>query len=111
MCLFYACDDEENVIISGTVNRIMVFVINSFEYFIICIIIIIYFIAFSAQAFIFAGCSTVIILSIAHVMFKKKAPADPLFYGMDSEMHVFMLGPNHIHMKYPKVSIVVLSPN
>lgn len=38
-------------------------------------------IANSAQAFIFAGCSTfIIILSIAHFMFKKKAPADPLFY-------------------------------
>ncbi|XP_029317720.1 transmembrane 6 superfamily member 1-like isoform X2 [Cottoperca gobio] len=35
----------------------------------------------SAEAFFFAGCSTVIILAISvHFMFKKKAPVDPLFY-------------------------------
>ncbi|KAM6950203.1 transmembrane 6 superfamily member 1-like [Lycodopsis pacificus] len=35
----------------------------------------------SAEAFFFAGCSTVLILSIStHFMLKKKAPVDPLFY-------------------------------
>ncbi|XP_068587313.1 transmembrane 6 superfamily member 1-like isoform X3 [Cebidichthys violaceus] len=35
----------------------------------------------SAEAFFFAGCSTVLILSIsARFMLKKKAPVDPLFY-------------------------------
>jgi len=42
------------------------------------------YIAFSAEAFFFAGCSTVLILSIsACVILKKKAPVDPLFYGMN----------------------------
>lgn len=35
----------------------------------------------SAEAFSFAGCTTVLILAIAaHFMLKKKAPVDPLFY-------------------------------
>lgn len=34
-----------------------------------------------AEAFFFAGCTTVVILSIsAYFILKRKAPADPLFY-------------------------------
>ncbi|XP_078030579.1 transmembrane 6 superfamily member 1-like isoform X1 [Epinephelus lanceolatus] len=37
----------------------------------------------SAEAFLFAGCSTVIILAISvSCMLKKKAPADPIFYAV-----------------------------
>lgn len=47
-------------------------------------------IAFSTDAFFFAGCTTVLILAIStRFMIKKKAPVDPLFYGMNSQMHVF----------------------
>lgn len=45
---------------------------------------------FSAEAFLFAGCTTVLILAIsARFMLKKKAPVDPFFYGMNSQMHGF----------------------
>lgn len=40
---------------------------------------------FSAEAFFFAGCTAVLILTISvRFMLKKKAPVDPLFYGMIS---------------------------
>lgn len=45
----------------------------------------------SAEAFIFAGCTTVLILAIsARCMLKKKTPADPLFYGNYSAMPVLL---------------------
>lgn len=48
-------------------------------------------IAISAEAFIFAGCTTVLILAIsARCMLKKKTPADPLFYGNHSEIPVLL---------------------
>lgn len=50
------------------------------------------YIACSAEAFFFAGCATVIILAIsARFMLKKKAPTDPLFYGMNSLNVCFLL--------------------
>ncbi|KAM7405907.1 hypothetical protein PAMP_000320 [Pampus punctatissimus] len=57
----------------------------------------------SAEAFFFAGCATLIILVIsARFMLKKKAPADPLFYGK----YGIQIGPLFfLHMLYISVSV------